>query len=129
MNQLANALLAFARAILAVEILADDDVRGQLRPVGRNFAVLLLEQHLAVLIFDGGEANLPIHRLEGIVDVDRTECRLHFEADGIHRRDSDSVSERGGFRAFRLNGRNCRHTAQLLLAWGVISPQDMIVNK
>ena len=40
----------------AVEVLADHDVGGQLAPRGGNFAVGLLEQHLAPFALDGGGA-------------------------------------------------------------------------
>ena len=65
-DELADALLAFAGAHLAVEILVGHDVRGQLAPRGGNFAVLLLEKHLAAFAFDGGGPQIPFDRGERI---------------------------------------------------------------
>ena len=49
-----------ARAHLAVEILVGHHVRGQLAPGGGDFAVELLEEHLAPFALDGGGAGLPL---------------------------------------------------------------------
>ncbi len=69
MDQLPNARLALGRVDLAVEIFADDDVRGQLAPVCRNFAVGLLEQHFAGFALDGGGAQVPLDGVERIGNV------------------------------------------------------------
>src|SRR5262249_30064633 len=48
------------------EILADDDVGRQGAPRRRDFAVLLLEEDLAVLVLDLGRPLLPLDRIEGV---------------------------------------------------------------
>ena len=57
--KLADALFALAGAHLAVEILVGHHVRGQLAPGGGDFAIVLLEEHLAALALDGGRAKAP----------------------------------------------------------------------
>ena len=77
MNELADAVLALGRVDLAVEILADDDVRGQLAPGLGNFAVGLLEEHVARFVLDGGGAiGVPLDRVERIGDVGGAEYRF-----------------------------------------------------
>ena len=73
MDQLADALLALAGTHFAVEILVGDHVRGQLAPRRGDFAVLLLEKHLAALAFDGGRAQVPFDRGKRIRAVIGTE--------------------------------------------------------
>ena len=51
-DQLADARLALRRAEVAAEVLADDDVRGELAPEVRDLDVLLLEDELARLVAD-----------------------------------------------------------------------------
>ena len=58
-HQLAHAGLALRRAHAAMEILADDDIGGGLRPVGRHFDVALLEDDRAFVVADGGGSQLP----------------------------------------------------------------------
>ena len=58
-DQLAHAGLALRRADLPVKILADDDVGGGLRPVRRDLDVALLEDDRALVVADGGGAQLP----------------------------------------------------------------------
>ncbi len=74
-HELLDRVLPFGRVDLAVEVLAHDNVRGQLAPGGRDFTGRLLEEHLAVLPLDGGRAELPLRRVEGARDVRRTEGR------------------------------------------------------
>ena len=72
-NDLPDGVLAFRRAVLAVEILADHDVGRKLAPRSRDFAVLLLEQQPAGLVLDLGRAMVPFDRLERIGNVGGTE--------------------------------------------------------
>ena len=74
-DQLLNALLAFGRADFAIEILAHDHVGGQLAPIGRNFGIVLLEEHLAVFAFDRGATEFPVSGLKR-VNVRGTEDRI-----------------------------------------------------
>ena len=67
------------RADFAVEVFAADDVRGQLAPERRDFAVGLLEDHLAVLALDLGAANFPVDGGEQVVDVGRAELGVDLE--------------------------------------------------
>ena len=80
MDQLPDARLPLGGADLAVEILADHDVGGQLAPGGGDLAVLLLEEDLAVLPLDGGSAGLPLDGIEGVGHVRRAEERLDHQA-------------------------------------------------
>src|SRR5690349_3593453 len=58
-DQLLHAGLATGLADVATEVLADDDVGGELAPERRNFDVLLLEDGLAAFVADAGGADLP----------------------------------------------------------------------
>ena len=78
-DQLPDAVLALGRADFAVEVLADDDVGGQLAPDRRDFAVVLLEDHLAVLALDLRAADFPLDGREQIFDVGRAEGRVDLE--------------------------------------------------
>ena len=78
--KLADALFAFVGAHLAVEILVGHHVRGQLAPGGRDFAVVLLEQHLAPFALDGGRARLPFDRGERVGAVVGAEHRAGWRA-------------------------------------------------
>ena len=82
MNQLANAVLALGRAHFAVEVLAADDVGGQLAPGRGHFAVVLLEQDLTVFALDGGGANLPLDGVERVGNVRGTENRVDHQPVG-----------------------------------------------
>ena len=66
MDKLADPSFALVGAHLAVEVLVGHDVGGQLAPGGRDFAIVLLEQHLAALALDGGRPQAPFHRGEGV---------------------------------------------------------------
>ena len=83
MDQLPDAVFALRRAVLAVEILADHDVGGQLAPGRGNFAVGLLEQHLAVFALDGGRAQFPLDGVERIADVGGAEDRVDCQGSGL----------------------------------------------
>ena len=72
-DKLPHALLPFRGAVLAVEILVDHDVGGQLAPEDGDFAVLLLEEDLAAFALDGGRPRFPLDRVEGLRHVHRTE--------------------------------------------------------
>ena len=78
--QLADAILTLRRADLAVEVLAANDVGGQLAPEARYLAVVLLEQHLAFLAFDLRGAYFPVDRLEHIVHFGGAEGRVDLQA-------------------------------------------------
>ena len=65
-DQLAHAGFALRRAHLAVEILADDDVGGGLGPIRRDFDVALLEDDGALVVADGGGAQLPSDFVIGV---------------------------------------------------------------
>ena len=58
-DELPDAVLPLGRADVAAEVLADDDVRRELAPGGRDLDVLLLEDGLAGLAGDAGGAVLP----------------------------------------------------------------------
>ena len=58
-DQLLDARLAAGLADVAAEVLADDDVRGELAPERRDLDVLLLEDGLARLVADARGADLP----------------------------------------------------------------------
>ena len=97
-HQLADALLALFGAHLAVEILVGHHVRGQLAPGGRDFAIGLLEEHLAPFALDGGRAKLPLDRGKRVGAVVGTEH-------GGNRKPCDG--RLGGFRR-RVVGRHDR---------------------
>ena len=79
-DELLDAVFALGRADFAVEVFAADDVRGQLAPERRHFAVGLLEDQLAVLAFDLRAANFPIDGGEQILDVGRAELGVDLES-------------------------------------------------
>ena len=79
-DQLLNTVFALGRADFAVEVFAADDVRRQLAPERRDFAVGLLEDQFAVLAFDLGAADFPIDGGEQIIDVGRTELSVDLES-------------------------------------------------
>src|SRR3990172_2693289 len=58
-DQLLHAVLAARLADVAAEVLADDDVGGQLAPERRDLHVLLFEDGLAGFVADGRGPNLP----------------------------------------------------------------------
>ena len=64
-DELADAGFPFGRAHAAVEIFADDDIGGGLRPIGRHFNVALLEKHRAFVVPNGGGAPFPGNLLIG----------------------------------------------------------------
>src|SRR5258708_38989115 len=59
MNDLTDAVLAFGRSRLAIEILADHHVGCQGAPGDGDFAVLLLEKDFAVLVLNLGRTLVP----------------------------------------------------------------------
>ena len=65
-DQLADARLALLGAEVAAEVLADDDVRRELRPEVRDLDVLLLEDELAGLVADRGGPGLPGDLVVGV---------------------------------------------------------------
>src|SRR6185295_6558139 len=71
--------LSLLGPVFAVKIFADNDVRGELRPAGRNFDVLLLEHQLAALVLDLGAAELPVDAVERVRQILGAEHRLHAE--------------------------------------------------
>ena len=97
----------FSRSLgahLAIEILVGHHVRGQLAPGGGDFAVVLLEQHLAPFALDGGGAQIPLHRGKRVGPVVGTE----------HSGDGKPGDGRfGGFRC--TGGRPSRHDASIFV--------------
>ena len=70
-DQLANGVLAVSRrwapiaaGYVAVKVLADDNVAGELAPRTRNLTTCLLEDNPAALVFDRGRAQLPVDEFE-----------------------------------------------------------------
>ena len=59
-DELLDAGLALRRADVAAEVLADDDVGGQLAPEAGDLDVALLEDDLARLVADAGGPDLPL---------------------------------------------------------------------
>ena len=64
-DELLDGVLALGGLDLAVEVLADDDVRRQLAPGGRDLAGRLLEEDLPILPLDRGRPQIPFGRVEG----------------------------------------------------------------
>ena len=60
-DKLADGEFAIGRTHLAMEVFRDDDVGGGLRPIGRDFHIVLLKDDLPLRIGDGGDALLPGH--------------------------------------------------------------------
>ena len=83
-DQLPDAVFAFGGAVFAIEVLADDDVGRQLAPIGRNFAVFLLEEDFAPFAFDAGGSQFPLDGLERIIDVGRAESLIDIQAIFAH---------------------------------------------
>jgi hypothetical protein len=78
-DELADAVLALVGADFAVEVLAADDVGGELRPEAGDFAVGLLEEDFAVLALDGGGANFPLDRVEDVDAIGGAEEGVDLE--------------------------------------------------
>ena len=78
-DELADAVLALRRADVAAEVLADDDVGGQLAPEGGDLDVVLLEDGLAGLVGDARVAALPGDLVVG-VDARRGPAALEGQA-------------------------------------------------
>jgi hypothetical protein len=78
-DELLDGVLPLGRVDLAIEILADHHVGGQLAPGGRDFTGRLLEEHLAVLPLDCGGAEFPFGRVERTVHLGRAEGGADFE--------------------------------------------------
>jgi hypothetical protein len=66
-DQLLDATLALRRAQVAAKVFRDDDARGELGPALRNLDALLFEDDIALLVTDAGVAQLPFHRIEGVL--------------------------------------------------------------
>ena len=80
-DELPDAGLALRRAEVAAEVLADDDVGGQLAPEVGDLDVLLLEDRLAGLVGDAGGPVLPGDLVVG-VDARAGPAALEGEALG-----------------------------------------------
>ena len=65
-DQLTDAGLALGRAQVAAEVLADDDVGGELAPERRDLDVLLLEDADALLVADARGPGLPRDLVVGV---------------------------------------------------------------
>ncbi len=68
-DKLPHAPLPFRSAVFSVKIFIDNDVRCQLAPEHRNFAVFLLEQDLAAFALDGGGPRFPLDRVKRLRHV------------------------------------------------------------
>jgi len=110
MNQLPHAPLPLPRAVLAVEVLADDHVRRQLAPRSRNLAVGLLEQDVAVFVLDRRRTQLPFDGFQWVLDV-------HGAENTVHAQPGASFVRGTGFRRENLRGNSFRNSChgQLLL--------------
>jgi len=65
MDQLTNRVLALLNIRrIAVKVLADDNVGGQLAPTRRDLAIGLLKEDFAAFIFDGGASSLPLNGIK-----------------------------------------------------------------
>ena len=78
MDELPDPSFAFISTHLAVEVLVGHDVGGQLAPGGRDFTVVLLEQHLSAFPLDGRRPQAPFHRGEGVGVVVGAKHRRDF---------------------------------------------------
>ena len=83
-DQLADAGLALRRAEVAAEVLADDDVGGELAPEVGDLDVLLLEDALARLVGDAGGPVLPGDLVVGM-DARAGPAALEGQAPGRRR--------------------------------------------
>ena len=81
-DELLDAGLALRRAEVAAEVLADDDVGGELRPEVGDLDVLLLEDALAGLVGDAGGPVLPGDLVVGM-DTRRGPAALEGQARGL----------------------------------------------
>ena len=79
MHELLDGVLPLGSVDLAVEVLANDHVGGQLAPGGGNLAGRLLEEHLAVLPLDRGRPQLPLRRVKRTLRLDRAEGGMDVE--------------------------------------------------
>ena len=94
-DQLADAGLPLGRVEVAAEVLADDDVGGQLAPGRRDLDVLLLEDELAGLVADGGGPDLPGDLVVGM-DARAGPAALEGEAARPLAREAEGVHGRRG---------------------------------
>ena len=76
-DKLPHAPLPLRRAVFAVKIFIDYDVRCQLAPKYRNLAVFLFEKNLAAFALDGGRPRFPLNRIKRLRHVHRTEGRFN----------------------------------------------------
>ena len=94
MHQLGNAALPVRRTGLPVEVLADHDVGGRLRPIRRHIDIGLLEDDLALVVGDGGGARFPFQL------VVRRAAGLEFLREVFREGDADAL--RGRKRPFAV---------------------------
>lgn len=67
MDQLLDRILSLLGILwIAVKVLADDDIGGQLTPRRWDLAVGLLEKNLSILVLDRRAAGLPLNRLKRV---------------------------------------------------------------
>ena len=114
MDQLPDRVLPLRSVDLAVEVLAHDDVCGQLTPGSRNLTGRLLEEHLAVFPLDRGSPEFPFGGVKRAFDVDRTERRVDFEGGAAGR------ARVGG----RAGGGAARERGRVEICHGIRSPKE-----
>ena len=66
MNEFANAVFTFGCTIFTIEVLACDNIGGQLAPVLWELAVGLFEDDFAFFVFDCGSTQIPFYLGEGV---------------------------------------------------------------
>ena len=77
MDQLLDRILSLLGIVrIAIEVLADHNVGGQLAPSRGDLAVGLLEKDLAILVLDRRAAGLPFHGLKRIRNTRGTKTRF-----------------------------------------------------
>ena len=114
MDKLLDAPLPLARPVFAVEVFADNDVGGKLRPAGGDFDILLLEHQLAALVLDLGAAELPVDAVERVRQIFRAELRL--DAEPLRQfADRVGLGERTNGNHAGTGGRNASHAISSFL--------------
>ena len=81
-DDLPHAFFPLRGVRFAEEILAGNDIDGELAPCFGEFAVILLEKNGAAVSFDDGGSVGPFDGIEGIAGIFGTERRCHSESFG-----------------------------------------------
>ena len=95
-NDLPHALFPLGSIRFAEEILAGNNIDGELAPRTGKFAVILFKKDGTAISLDSGGAGSPFDGVEGIAGIFGTKCGCHSETFGrnigieigIHRRNS-----------------------------------------